>query len=226
MCNFNFISVEDAPGISVSTDWMTFGEPFDKVEKLGFDSLSTFVNNISLFLSFIGLFALHMTLKLFLCWRNKKHQSKCIKFFSIIRSKVTDLIFYIMYWRLLIEAHENLVLSSTLEIKELQSASTPEILSLVIAWVVLGICFLMPVVAFYLFYVHRKEYDPEKKHMLMEFFEGLKNKKIARLYTGASFLRRVLFVWTIIFLPGNLDRTYVYIILLSIQVIYIACIVR
>jgi len=81
-----------------------------------------------------------------------------------------------------------------LEIKELQSASAPEILSLVIAWVVLGICFLMPVVAFYLFYIHRKEYDPEKKHMLMEFFEGLRNKKIARLYTGASFLRRVLFV--------------------------------
>jgi len=52
----------------------------------------------------------------------------------------------------------------------------------------------MPVVAFYLFYIYRKEYDPEKKHMLMEFFEGLRNKKIVRLYTGASFLRRVLFV--------------------------------
>ena len=81
-----------------------------------------------------------------------------------------------------------------MEIKELQSSSTPEIFSMIIAWTVLGICFIMPVVALYLFYTNRNEYDPEKKHVLMEFFEGIKNKKIARLYTFVVLIRRVLLV--------------------------------
>ena len=67
MFNFNFLPLEDAPGISIPTNWMDFGEPFDKAEKLGFDSLSTFVNNLSLFLAFIGLSILHMSLKLLVC---------------------------------------------------------------------------------------------------------------------------------------------------------------
>jgi len=67
MCNFNFIPFNKAPGISVSTEWMTFGDPFGKIKKLGFNSLSTFVNNISLLISFIILFTLHMILKSFIC---------------------------------------------------------------------------------------------------------------------------------------------------------------
>jgi len=67
MFNFNFLPFEETPGISIATDWLEFGEPFDKVEKLGLDSLSTFINNISLIITFIGLFILHMTLKLSVC---------------------------------------------------------------------------------------------------------------------------------------------------------------
>ena len=63
MFNFNFIPATDIPFVDIPTDWMTFGDPFDKVEKLGFDSISTFVNNVSLLLSFILLFTIHMLLK-------------------------------------------------------------------------------------------------------------------------------------------------------------------
>ena len=63
MFNFNFIPVTDIPYVDIPTDWMTFGDPFDKVEKLGFNSISTFVNNVSLLLSFIVIFIIHMLLK-------------------------------------------------------------------------------------------------------------------------------------------------------------------
>jgi len=164
-------------------------------------------------------------LKLFVCWGNKSHTNKCVRLTSLIRKKVIDIIFYKMYWRLLIEAHESLILSSTLEIKELNSSSTPEVLSLAIAWVVLGIWFIIPAVAFYLFYIYRKEYNPKKKHVLMEFFEGLKNKKLARLYTGVTFWRRIIFVWIVIFIVNSSDRMHIYIALLFIQAIYLSFIV-
>ena len=225
MFNFNFIPVTDIPYVDIPTDWMTFGDPFDKVEKLGFNSISTFVNNVSLLLSFIVIFIIHMLLKWMAWWKNTNHPNKFVRFIAQFRGKAIDLIFYIMYWRLLLEAHETLILSSTLEIKELQSASTPEVFSMIIAWVVLGICFMIPTVALYLFYTSRNEYDPEKKHVLMEFFEGIKNKKIARLYTGAALIRRVFFVWVVIFLAGNVDRLYIYITLLSIQGVYLTFIV-
>ena len=63
MLNFKFIPAADIPYVDIPTDWMTFGDPFDKIEKLGFNSISTFVNNVSLFLSFIVLFIVHMLLK-------------------------------------------------------------------------------------------------------------------------------------------------------------------
>ena len=63
MLNFKFIPAADIPYVDIPTDWMTFGDPFDKIEKLGFNSISTFVNNVSLLLSFILLFIVHMLLK-------------------------------------------------------------------------------------------------------------------------------------------------------------------
>lgn len=54
----------------------------------------------------------------------------------------------------------------------------------------------------------------------MEFFVDLKNIPFARIYTGALLTRRVIFIGVVLFLTIVIDRTIIYSILFSVQVIY------
>lgn len=129
-----------------------------------------------------------------------------------------DIIFYVVYARLLLEAHENMILSSTLEIKELQSSTTAKLISHIIAWTFFLLCLLLPTISLYFFYSKRKNYDPKQKSIVNEFFADLKNTKWARFYTFALLARRVLFVCIIIFLSTSVDRKYIYYSLMFVQV--------
>ena len=113
---------------------------------------------------------------------------------SWLRTKMLDMIFYVMYARLFLEAHESMILSCSAEIYEFDTSQTSAIVSQGISWFVLIIVLTMPTLAVVLFYLNRREYDPDKKTMFMEFFEGLKNTSWARFYTAALLIRRILFV--------------------------------
>lgn len=139
---------------------------------------------------------------------------------AIYREKFIDIIFYVMYARLLLEAHETMVLSSTVEIRELQSDSAASTISHLIAWGFLALCLILPSVALYLFYKNQENYDPDKKTVTMEFFAGLRNTRWARLYTFTMLARRVAFVLLIIFLSRNVHRVFVYTPILLIQISY------
>ena len=194
MFNFNFIPIKSLPYVDVPTNWMEFGQPLDKLQTLGLESRSTFVNNISLLFTFLLTMTVHIFLKCLPCFKNVNHSNCIVRNISNARFKLLDLIFYIMYARLLLEAHETLILTSTVEINDPQTDSTPTITSHVIAWSVLILCFIIPSVALYAFYSHRKQYDPDKQHVFMEFFAGLRNSKWARLYTASLLIRRISFV--------------------------------
>ncbi|CAI2364508.1 unnamed protein product [Moneuplotes crassus] len=220
MINFNFIPAADLPLIDIPLDWLDFGEPAEKVQNLGIESISTIVNNFSLVFTFICVIIAHTVLKIIPWFKNKNHPNCFIRNVSIIREKTIDIIFYIAYARLLLEAHETIVVTSALEIKEFDTSSTAKIISLLICCIFLLLCLIIPTFALYLFYNHRKEYDPEKKTPTMEFFAGLRNSKWARFYSFLLLFRRVFFVFIIIFMTGNVHRACIYSILLAFQVAY------
>ncbi len=143
-----------------------------------------------------------------------------------MRGKLIDLIFYVVYVRLLLEAHETMTISSTVEIKQLQTSTTASFISQIISWLFLIFSLTLPTVALYLFYQNRKNFDPKKKFMLMEFFADVRNNKWARLYPSILLLRRLLFVVVIVFLPGEISRFIVYLVIIGIQLAYILLLVR
>lgn len=58
----------------------------------------------------------------------------------------------------------------------------------------------MPTIAFYCFWIYRKEFDKDKKFFFMEMFADVKNTKWARLYSFMLFTKRVIMVFLIILL--------------------------
>jgi hypothetical protein len=142
-----------------------------------------------------------------------------------IREKLIDVIMYVAYVRMFLEAHESMMLSCSAEIYEWDTSSTDAIISQIVAWIVLLICLIMPAVGLYLFYTTRRKFDPDEKFVLMEFFADLKNTKWARVYTACLLARRVIFVAIVIFMPGKVNRTIIYAILFFSQLLYLAVIV-
>ena len=83
----------------------------------------------------------------------------------------------------------------------------------------------MSIIAVFIFYKHRKSYDPDEKLVYMEFFADLKDTPRARAYPASLLIRRVLFIAVIFFIDRDIDRTIVYPMLLSLQIPYLIIIV-
>lgn len=66
------------------------------------------------------------------CFNNKDHRNCFIKYLSRWKHKVIEVIFYSVYARLLLEAHEAMIMTSAIEIRELELSSTSTIVSHVI----------------------------------------------------------------------------------------------
>ena len=110
--NFNFIPLKKIPGLDIPVDWMDSAQPIDKLEVIGLESRSTFVNNVSFLGSLLLLFSIHLILKYVKCPKVPRSQEFAIERWSAkFRSKAIDLIFYVMYARLFLEAHEGMMLS-------------------------------------------------------------------------------------------------------------------
>ena len=131
-----------------------------------------------------------------------------------MKTTIIDIIKYSMYMRLIIEAHESLLLSSTSEINLLDFPKLSDIVSFFFAWFVLLFSISLPILAFYYFWIKRHKYDPDSKFFFMEFFADIRFSKYARLYMSLMLTRRVVFVLIVIFL-SNTNRYFVFPLLIS-----------
>lgn len=218
--NLDFLPVIHLPGIEVPTDWMDFGETSKKLEKLGFNSKSTFVNNVAPFLTLILLLSFNIFLRLIPCFNNQNHENKIMKGLSVAKAKILENLKYVAYVRFTLEAHEAYMISSTIEMSDFLINSAPTTISQITAWTLFTFCIVVPCIAFYLFLIARKEFDPKKKNIFGEFFEGIKNNKWARIYLTGLLLRRIAFVCIIIFISGIIHRNLIFYSLVFIQLVY------
>jgi len=63
MVNFNFIPAADIPLIDIPVDWMHSEQTSQAFQALGIESRSTFVNNISLFVTVLFFAFVHFLLR-------------------------------------------------------------------------------------------------------------------------------------------------------------------
>ena len=105
---------------------------------------------------------------------------------------------YVAYGRLLLESNETMVLSTINEINSFDTSTSSTTVSLVLAMLVILSLMTFLIYAWYLAFTFIKNYDPEKKFVLMEFFIDIKHNASARFHTPLMLLRRVVFVIVII----------------------------
>ena len=221
LANFNFLPTANIPVVNIPVDWLDSKQPVEILQSLGLDSKSTFVNNLSFIIILGVVLLIHIMLRYILVCRNleEEQQSKFKRFWNWLRLKLLDIIKYAAYLRLILEAHESMLLSATSEINLFDLPQTPDIISFIFAWMVLIFSISLPIIAFYYFWINREEYDPKVKFFFMEFFADIRNSKFSRLYMPLVLTRRVLFVCSIIFL-NSAPRELIYSILLSNFYIY------
>ena len=102
-----------------------------------------------------------------------------------------------------------MLLSATSEVYGVDLSSGSKIVSYIIAIFVLIASITLPVLAFYVFWKYRNNYDPEKRFILMEFIADLRNAKVARIYMAVLLVRRIIFVVLVIFLIES-PREFIY----------------
>lgn len=156
------------------------------------------------------------------CCRSNQNDSKIKKTLKWIRLKIIEFIAYVYYLRLFIETHELFLLSSTAEIKIGDASTISALLSLIFAWIMLVVCIVLPCLAFYCFWCYRKQFDPDRKFVFMEFFADLKNNKFARLYSFALLTRRAGFIIVIVFWATEAQE-FVFSFIIFVQVLYCIC---
>ena len=221
MINLNFIPSGNIPIIDVLVKWMDSKQTNLILNSLGLESRSSFINNLSLLLTLTVFGIFHFLLRYVLVCgsENRENQGKMNRFWNWLRFKLLDIAKYVFYLRLFIEAHETMLLSSTSEINEAKLTQSGSIISFIFACGILLICILLPIIALYLYFTHRNNFDPKKKFFFMEFFTDLRNKSISRLYMGLLLGRRVLLVCIIIFLT-TAPRELVYSLITSKPLIF------
>ena len=136
LLNFNFIPVVDLPYVEIPIDWMDSEQRNEILQTLDINSESSIVNNLSLIFTFTLILIIHILLRYVLVCgsTNEGQQSKFKRFWNWFRIKLLEVIKYVVYLRLFIEAHEAMLLSATSEIKEVNYHSASSILSSIFAF--------------------------------------------------------------------------------------------
>lgn len=133
MVTFNFIPVSELPAIKTPVNWFDSEQSNEILNVLGIESRSTLVNKLPLFAIMTLIFIIHVLLRFFSCGEGAAGQSSISRFFRKVRTKVLDMIKYSLYLRLLLEAHEAMLLSSSQEIYLYELNETSDYVSYSIA---------------------------------------------------------------------------------------------
>ena len=165
----------------------------------GINSGSSFANNFSLiwivliFIAIHGLFLfIHRLLKSKI--RSKEKWNKCLE-------KVYQFFVFSLYIRLMFEVNVFLLLSTLSELHQWDTSSLSNIASLFFAFIGGWICLSFFSLSMINYSMHKDTKIMDNNIPLNEFFSGINDKRISRLYPIIMLLRRIIFVWWLIF--GN-----------------------
>ena len=200
--SFSFIPFKDISGFDRILNGLGFKQPDEELKHFGINSGSTFVNNFSLIWLVFIFITIH-TLFLFIHWLLKrkvksKKWTKCLdktyQFFAIS-----------LYIRLIFEANLFLQISSFSELYEWNISSSSNLISICFAFVGGWICLNFISLSIISYSIHRDTKNMDDYIPLKEFFSGVKDNRMSRLYPTILLLRRFIFAGWLIF-GGSLNN--------------------
>jgi hypothetical protein len=222
MLNFNFIPTTEIPYLNFPIEWMDFEQNNENLEQFGLEWRSTFNNLFSFMVTLTVIVTIHLALVVSPTYRrrNQEQVSKCKMIWMKVRSKSLEYFKYVLYVRLLLEANQAFLLSGISEIYSFSIDSVASIISLCFAIIIVIFSVFLALKAYLMLSKHWKNYDKDRKFLLMEYYANIRQNKWARIYTSALLSRRLLFI-IIILLFTFFHRNTIFGILLGIQMLYL-----
>ena len=216
-CSFNFIPFKNIPGLNKLVDILDFSLPNKNLDYFGIFSGSTFANNFSL-ICFLMIFIVIHSVFLVIN-KNIQHRTNwnmCSKWMKISYQFFT----FTFYIRIFLEASQFLMLSSFSEIYQFNVSSLSNIISILFA-IIGSMLWLWLVWISFIGWLKQKDVeDMDKYFPLKEFFNGIKNGKVAKLYSMLLLWRRFVFVALLIF-GGSLSNIALICPMIIVQIAYL-----
>lgn len=222
LVSMSFLSLSNIPGFAQFIDVFGFDQEDWYLRKIDIESGNTFVNLLPLVVTavLLGMFHALVAVVHKLLIIRKCRDNFCKKFSTRLFNYLT----FGAYVRLVLEAHQFILLSITTEIYRMETHSAQRIVSLVIAFVWLfGVAWFWGVVLFqYMKLIkqtpkNRYEVDSDDTKFNREFgnlkyltdlYEGTRQTKMGRLNTFLQLLHRLLLIIWVVFVSNiNLHAT-------------------
>ena len=203
---FEFIPVQKIEYLDDLIDWFNYGQSNSFVSKIGFKSISTFVNEWPFFTSFVIAFLIHLCLYLIVLltkrWEETEYRWLITKVIWWIIRKVFEFFTFSYYVRIITEAFQHLLISSITEINNFDSHSTETFASLMVAFGVILFWTTFFLISLVLSLKTITE-DDQNLGKFREYFSGVKNSKSSRIFTPLWIFRRIIFVTLLITLVSK-----------------------
>ncbi|CAI2359943.1 unnamed protein product [Moneuplotes crassus] len=195
--NMNFLPIQNNVVSKVPLDWLKQNQTNIGLGDMGIESGSSFNNNFGIICTLLMLIIFHCLWSLLPRTIDDDDPRDCKEKTLKFVGWVWKILTFGVYIRLVLEAYQNILLSSLNEIKNLESLSIQTIISASIALLFLCITLII-------FYLAIKQInldiEPKQHSKSKEFTAGLKDSKAARVFTTLLLLRRLVFcTWLIIF---------------------------
>ena len=193
--SFNFIPFKDIPGINKIVSGFDSRLTNNELRYFGIFSGSTFANNFSLICIILISVAIHSLF--ILIHKLLKHFVKSKKWVSCL-DKTYQFFAFSLYIRIMLEVNVFLLLSS---FSELFKMDTSNFISLCFAFICGWICITFMSLSLINYSIHKDTEEMDDYIPLKEFFNGISDKRTARLYPTFFLIRRLIFVAWLVF--GN-----------------------
>ena len=187
---------------------------------MGFDSLSSFTNNISLLITLLILMIVHGIILWFPRNTNISEEPSKRRMISKVFRAVYKHFTFGVYIRFFLEAFQFMVIGSFSEIYKMDISNPKRITSTLISclFLLFSVIFFS-LSCYYLFKTPTDHCDDKKHDKFQELNSGLKKYRLARVYTPLLLFRRYLFILWLICLNHH-QAMLIVVGMLMIQIIY------
>ena len=223
---FSLNLYEYIPIRKISTSQSLF-ETFDfeltnpLLDPFGINSDGTIFNLYPFVASFLWAILFHLFFYIFkLLFQRCIGNNNCItKYIFKLTEKLMSIMTFGFYIRNILEISQFVLVSSSYELYKGNLSNSQRILSF---WVSMLMIATFSILALFILYLSQSSYiiDETKHNKLGEFFSGIKQHKIFKIYTGVLLIRREVFVIILITLESINSRILIGIIWMNILIEY------
>lgn len=210
LLNFYFIPFEKITGVDDFLNWVDEPQSWRMLRAAQLPSKSAFVNNFSLFPIIGVIILIHILFALIPPYKERVNTEMPKYSWSWLRIKlVNEFNYFTVYIRFMLEVMVTLLLCSCSEIYNFNNLPKTNSFSIVFAYMFICACFIMLALFAISYYKLYTYYDKYEKTVFMEFYRGINNTTISRLYHLIFIIRRMLFIILVVFM-SSVDRIVIF----------------